>query len=339
MKNPIQSEKMDIFPFGNTILKTTKLGLGLAAIGRPGYINIGHAEDLSGITDEQNMYANALEIMNNAYTYGIRYFDVARSYGKGEDFLSQWLGINQYPNDLTVGSKWGYTYTANWQIDAEVHEIKDHSIVNLLRQYPISKELLTDNLRIYHIHSATLESGVLDNTEVLDALWQIQSEGIIIGLSLSGVHQSEVLEKALKVRNTHGILFGSVQATWNILEQSATNTLKKAADAGLGIIIKEALANGRLTGKNHTPENSAYINTLQQMALKYQTSIDAISLAFVLNQPWVNITLSGAANIQQLQSNIQALEIQLSQKDLEIIAGLKQSNNQYWADRAKLDWN
>lgn len=339
MNKPLQINTLKTFPFGNTLLKTTRLGLGLAAIGRPGYINLDHSLDLSGATDEKSMYTNALEVMDAAYQHGIRYFDVARSYGKGEEFLSEWLKHNKFPQNLIVGSKWGYTYTADWQIDAKVHEVKEHTLTNLQRQYPISKELLSNNLSIYHIHSATLESGVLDNSAVIDALWKLKSEGIIIGLSLSGVQQGEVLKKALTIRTANELLFGSVQATWNILEQSTSNILQQAADAGLGIIVKEALANGRLTAKNKFPENSAYINTLHQMARKYQTNIDVLSLAFVLNQPWANIVLSGAGNLQQLQSNIEAMDLQLSFNDLEVISRLKLTPRQYWADRANLSWN
>jgi aryl-alcohol dehydrogenase-like predicted oxidoreductase len=330
---------MEIYPFGNSSLKTTRLGLGLAAIGRPGYINLDHGSDLSGKTDLQSMYTNAIEVLNAAYNAGIRYFDAARSYGKSEEFLSQWIASNKNMKNLSIGSKWGYTYIANWKIDAEIHEVKEHSIENFMKQYPLSKKLLGDNLKIYHIHSATLESRVLENNEVLDALWKLKSEGIIIGLSLSGVKQNEVLEKALSIKTNTDLLFGSVQATWNILEQAATKTLKKAADLGLGIIIKEALANGRLSAKNQSSESGHYINTLRHMALEYKTSIDALSLAFVLDQSWANIVLSGVANMEQLHSNIRALDIQISQKDLKTLGELRQESELYWSDRAKLNWN
>ena len=72
----------------------------------------------------------------------MRYFDAARSYGKAEAFLASWLANRGLgPDDVTVGSKWGYTYTAGWQISAEVPEVKDLSISTLLRQYPQSRSL------------------------------------------------------------------------------------------------------------------------------------------------------------------------------------------------------
>ena len=62
-----------------------------------------------------------------------------------------------------VSSKWGYTYTADWAVDATVHEIKDHSAAALARQWPETDALLGPWLRLYQVHSATIESGVLDD--------------------------------------------------------------------------------------------------------------------------------------------------------------------------------
>jgi aryl-alcohol dehydrogenase-like predicted oxidoreductase len=45
-----------------------------------------------------------------------RYFDAARSYGRAEEFLGGWLAARGIaPQEVVVGSKWGYVYTANWQ--------------------------------------------------------------------------------------------------------------------------------------------------------------------------------------------------------------------------------
>src|SRR5438067_5798661 len=41
-----------------------------------------------------------------------------------------------------VSSKWGYTYTAGWQVEAARHEIKDHSLAALERQLAESRALL-----------------------------------------------------------------------------------------------------------------------------------------------------------------------------------------------------
>src|SRR5262245_29982211 len=109
-------------------IQYTRMGLGLAALGRPGYITLGHAQELPGERTQEAMLHHAIGVLDAAWAAGIRYFDVARSYGAGELFLQTWLRIRGIsPEQVTVGSKWGYTYTANWQVQAAVHEVKDHS--------------------------------------------------------------------------------------------------------------------------------------------------------------------------------------------------------------------
>jgi aryl-alcohol dehydrogenase-like predicted oxidoreductase len=113
----------------------------------------------------------------------------------------------------------------------------------------------------------------------------------------------------------------------------------KASQAGLGIIVKEALANGRLTNRN---DEASFFNKkeqLQQIAAKYKVGIDAISIAYILRQPWVSTVLSGAANQEQLNSNLKALKIELSESDLNIINSMVETPQKYWEIRSELEWN
>jgi len=330
---------MELINFGNTKLKVSKIGLGLAALGRPGYINLGHNNDLNSNYDVAAMQLNTMQMLDLAYARGIRYFDAARGYGKAELFLSEWMKTKDKNEFFTVGSKWGYTYTADWQVEAEKHEVKEHSIQALDRHWSESISLLGERLNIYHIHSATIESGVLENIDVLKKLWELRTLGTVIGLTLSGVKQSETLQKALSVKSGDDFLFQSVQATWNILERSTTDVLMNASQSGIGIIIKEALANGRLTNRNN---EAAFFNKMEQLrgiAKNYNVGIDAISIAYILRQPWVSTVLSGAVTKEQLESNLKALKVKLNESDMNIINSMVESPRKYWETRAELAWN
>jgi len=325
---------------GNYMTKLSRLGLGLAALGRPGYINLGHAADLRHDYEIAAMEANAHTVLDAAWEAGIRYFDAARSYGRAEQFLSTWLKSHSIPSgSVKVGSKWGYTYTADWQIEAEKHEIKEHSLSVLQRQIKESQELLSPYLQLYQIHSATLDSGVLENKQVLDKLAQLRADGLQIGLSLSGTKQADILQRALEINYDGTLLFGSVQATWNLLEQSATAVLATAHDAGLWVIVKEALANGRLTSRNNMPDFADKRALLDKLAAQKETTIDALALAGVLAQPWADMVLSGAATVAHLRSNVTAVSLTYDPATAAQLQQLIEPPDVYWQTRSSLAWN
>jgi aryl-alcohol dehydrogenase-like predicted oxidoreductase len=326
--------------FGNTGLMVSRVGLGVAALGRPGYINLGHAQDLARNYDVQAMEQRAYAVLDAARDSGIRYFDAARSYGLGEKFLGSWLKSRAISTgSVTVGSKWGYTYTANWKIEAQAHEIKEHSLASLERQWPESLALLDGYLNIYQIHSATAESGVLENLPVLQKLAKLKLDGVRIGLSLSGPGQSETLRRAMRIAIDGSRLFDSVQATWNLLEPSAGFALAEAHAAGMGVIIKEALANGRLTDRNQETDFAAKLGILQTVSRDLGTSTDALALAACLSQPFADVVLSGATNADQILSNVQACRLQVDQAILARLLSLAEPPNVYWSTRSKLEWN
>lgn len=328
---------MKLHNLGQTGLRVSPIGLGLAALGRPGYINLGHAQDLSAGRDVAAMEHHAHAVLDAAWAAGVRYFDAARSYGRAEAFLGSWLQSRQLtPDPITVGSKWGYTYTANWQVEAEKHEVKEHSLPVLQRQIGESRALLGDFLNLYQIHSATLDSGVLENEDVLAELARLKADGLKIGLSLSGDRQADTLYRALDIQLADGrLLFDAVQATWNLLEPSAGAALQTAHEAGLGVIVKEALANGRLTPRSQEPK----MQLLRQLAAEKGATMDALALAGVLAQPWVGVALSGAAAVDQLQANVQAVTVDWDAETAVRLHALIEPPAQYWRTRSQLAWN
>ncbi|HEX6620149.1 MAG TPA: aldo/keto reductase [Solirubrobacteraceae bacterium] len=313
---------------GATGPPVSALGLGLAALGRPGYINLGHAADV-GDTHVEAMERHAHEVLDAAYEGGVRYFDAARSYGRAEAFLSSWLGRRGLSrDDVTVGSKWGYTYTADWRVDADEHEVKDLSVSTLRRQLGETRALIGEHLALYQIHSATLESGVLDDAQVHEELGRLREEGVRIGFTATGPCQAATIEHALEVGG-----FDAVQATWNLHERSATAALAAAHEAGLGVIVKEALANGRLTERGDAD------GRLTAAARERGTTPDALALAAVLARPWVDVVLSGAATVDTLRSNVAALDARWDARVEEELAPLAEPPEDYWERRSELAWN
>ena len=298
------------------------MGLGLAALGRPGYLTVDHGVALGGDRSVGALGQRCDEVCDAAWENGIRWFDAARSYGRAEQFLSRWLtrrGIG--PEEVTVSSKWGYTYTAGWSVEAEVHEVKDHSARALARQWPETEALLGPWLRLYQVHSATLESGILDDVRVHQ---QLATLGVPVGLSLSGPKQADTLRRALEIEVDGTPLFSAVQATWNLLEVSAGQALAEAKAAGWTVIVKEALANGRLA-----------VPSTETALLGERPDVAALSAA--LAQPWADVVLSGAATVYQLLSNLGALQGG-SPSSADPVGSMALDPEVYWHRRAAMPW-
>jgi aryl-alcohol dehydrogenase-like predicted oxidoreductase len=297
---------------GATELVVSRIGLGLAALGRPAYINAGRERDFGSERSIATLERRCLEMLDAAVAAGIRYIDTARSYGMAENFLGTWLKTrNPSKDSITIGSKWGYTYTGAWDVDAPVHEVKDLSIDTLRRQIVESRSLLGDRLQLYEIHSATIESNVLENADVLRELAQLRVNGLVIGLTVTGPNQADVIRRALRVSIDGANPFQVVQATWNLLERSAGEALAEAHASGWGVIVKEALANGRLADR------------------------DIVALAAALSQPWADVVLSGAVTPEQLESNVKSISSVRESAEWPDIA---ESPKEYWARRSALAW-
>jgi aryl-alcohol dehydrogenase-like predicted oxidoreductase len=303
------------------------IGLGLAALGRPGYLNVGHGDDLGADRSVAALERRCHAVLDAAYERGVRHFDAARSYGRAEEFLACWLEVRGLePGAVTVSSKWGYTYTADWQVDADPPEVKDLSHVTLRRQLAETRAWLGPWLSLYQIHSATLSSGVLEDAAVLDELARLRESGVAVGLTVTGTDQAETVDRALEVGG-----FDSVQATYNLLERSAGPALQRAHAAGLRVMAKEAVANGRLTPR-------AGCAPLEAIADRLGAASDAVAIAAVLARPWVDVVLSGASTPEQLESNLAALELSWSDELEEELAGLAEPDERYWATRSALPW-
>lgn len=316
---------------GTTGLEVTPIGLGLAALGRPGYINLGHGRDLGEERSVPALRQHAHAVLGAAHDVGIRYLDAARSYGRAEDFLADWLATRPDAG-VTIGSKWGYTYTADWQVDADVHEVKDHSLATLERQLDETRERLGDHVDLYQVHSATLATGVLEDDAVLARLAGLAEQGVVVGLTLSGPEQAATLERALAVELDGTNPFRCVQATWNLLERSVGPALRAAHDAGWGVVVKEAVANGRLTPRGDV---AGY---LRAVAERHGATVDAVALAAVLRQPFVDVALSGATTVAQLTANVAALEVDLTDDDMAALEPLAEAPPAYWDRRGRLAW-
>ena len=223
----------------------------------------------------------------------------------------------------------GYRYTGEWRLDAGQHEVKEHSLAMFRAQLAESTELLGGWLALYQVHSLTTESGLFEDAALLAALGELRDSGVLVGLTTSGPGQADALRRALEVRAGGRPLFAAAQVTWNLLEPSVAAAAAEAAAAGWPVLVKEAMANGRLA------PGEADAGRLAALAAERGVGTDAIALAAALANPWATIVLSGAVTPGQLRANLAALTVGGLPPDL---ADLAEPPGAYWAARAARPW-
>jgi aryl-alcohol dehydrogenase-like predicted oxidoreductase len=301
---------------------SARLGLGLAAVGRPAYITTARDSDL-GDPAERSVEAlreRAHELLDEAWALGIRYADAARSYGRAEEFLGSWLDVHpERRAELTIGSKWGYEYVGGWRMDAAVHERKEHSAAMFDRQWPETLAALGSAPDYYLVHSVTPESSALGDEEVLGRLRRLRADGVRVGLSTSGPHQAAVIRAALALADSP---FSVVQSTWNLLEPSVAPAVQTAHDAGWTVVVKEVLANGELA---HAEPGSRLEESASGL------TVDVFSLGAALAQPWADVVLSGATTTTHLRRGASAHPVAAP-------ADLATDPVDYWRRRSERPW-
>ena len=314
----------------------SRIGLGLAALGRPVYITSGRDADLPD-RSVTGIRARTYEVLDAAYSAGVRYADAARSYGRAEEFVAGWLADRGH-RDVVVGSKWGYRYTGQWRLDG-VQEVKEHSLAMFTTQLAETRGYLASALALYQVHSLTEDSGVLADSPLLAALARLRDDGVMVGLSTSGPQQADTLRRALAVTVGGAPLFTAAEVTWNLLEPSVAAAAAEAAQAGWALLVKEAVANGRLAPGGDAARAGS---PLAKAAAATGMTADAIAISAALAQPWATLVLSGAVSTAQLHANLAALRAgrQADRSLNEALTGqLVENPAAYWSQRSARPWS
>lgn len=315
--------------------RRARWAIGTAVLGRPAYINEGNDSALPAERSAGAFRDNTFRVLDAAYAAGVDWVDTARSYGRAEEFVGQWWRARaaeepDWPQLApTISSKWGYRYVGNWNPHADVHEIKDHSVARFQEQWALTRETLP-RVHLYQVHSLTLDSPLWQDGPLLDALARLRDSGVAIGFSTSGPRQADTILEALEIERGGARLFSAVQSTWNLLETSTGPSLRTASHRELTVIVKEALANGRLVAEPPA--------ALRQVAQRLGVGPDAVALAAAATQPWANRVLLGPASTDQLAANLRATDLRLEPADLELLTGFAQDPVEYWQTRSALPW-
>ena len=265
-----------------------------------------------------------MRVLDHAYSRGVRYFDAARSYGLAEEFLGSWLRSRR-PAGVTVASKWGYTYTADWLIDVAAHEVKDLTAATLRRQLAETREHLGEWLQLDQIHSATIESGVLEDARS----WASSPPCAKPALASASPRPARRPGGDDRPRGRDRRLrrgAGDVEPARARRRPGA----RDAHEAGLRVVVKESVANGRLAGAA-PPELAAAARERGRRPTRSRSRRPRAALERRRAQRRVDHRDAR----QQPRGARVTYDAELDER----LAGLAEPSADYWGERAALDWN
>lgn len=284
---------------GRTGLDVSEIGFGCWAIGGTGY----------GPTDDEE----SLRALEAAWQGGVNFFDTADVYGDGhsENLLARF--IKGKPRDkVVVASKAGWDF---YQAGGNKKNFKPEHLRFACEES--LKRLQTGFIDLYQLHNPSLE--LISNGEPVSVLEDLKKQGKIRFTGVS-VHTEEEALAVLKDKRVDVI-----QLVFNLLDQRMLEKVfPLAKDNEIGIIAREPLACGLLTGKyknghkffktdhrNRWTEEKLDLELEKIAKIKNILSTERLSLSraaleFVLDQEAVSTVIPGAKTPEQVEENLKA---------------------------------
>src|SRR5258705_3734003 len=307
---------------GNTGLLVSKLCLGTMTFGD----GRGLFKAISAVDQD-----GADELIKASIDGGINFFDTADNYteGESEKILGQALKtLNIGRQDVVIGTEvYSRVGLGRNDIGASRGHIMDGVEASLRR-------LQTDHIDLYQIHGNDSVTPVEETIRALDILVQ-QGKVRYIGCSN---WQAWKIAKALGISEFKSLArFDTLQAYYSIAGRDLEREIVPLLESEkIGLLVWSPLAGGLLSGKfsrtNQTPADSRrthydlllvdknrawkILEVMAPIAKAHGCSPARLSLAWLLAQPVVTSVIIGAKRLDQLQDNLAAVELTLTQDEL-----------------------
>ncbi|NYE08957.1 voltage-dependent potassium channel beta subunit [Bacillus niacini] len=288
-----------------------------------------------GKTVEDN---TAEKTIHKAYELGINFFDSANVYERGEGERVMAGALKEYPRESYV-----ITTKAFWPMGEGPND-RGLSRKHVIEQANASlKRMNLDYVDIFYCHRYDQETPVEETLRAIDDLIR-QGKILYAGVSEWSAAQ---IEEAVSVADK--FLLDRIvvnQPVYNMLNRYIEKeVIPVSSKHGIGQVVFSPLAQGILTGKykgNTIPEDSrasnAEINNfmkgmltettftkveqLEKIAKELEINLPSLALAWILRQPNVSSALIGASRPSQVEENVKAVEIELTNEVIEKIEGI-----------------
>jgi aryl-alcohol dehydrogenase-like predicted oxidoreductase len=284
------------------------------------------------------------QLVKRAFDRGINFIDTANvySFGKSEMLTGQAIKKLGLPREQLVIA------TKSTGIMNDDPNGRGQSRYHILNEVEASlKRLQIDHIDLYQIHGL---DPLVPMEETLSTLNDLVRSGKVRYIGLCNLAAWQIM-KALGISERRGwSRFESVQAYYTIAGRDLEREIIPLVDEQkLGVMVWSPLAGGLLSGKYNrdgsgpagsrrnnfdfpvVDKDRAFrvIDVMRTVADQKKISVAQVALAWLLHQKNVTSVIIGAKNVAQLDDNLAATKVQLSENDLKALNEVSQLPPEY----------
>lgn len=250
---------MVVRELGRSGLRVTPLGFGAFKIGRNVGIKYPQPYDLPGEEAVQRLLNGVLDL-------GINYVDTAPAYGLSEERIGRFLCGRR--GEFVLSTKVGESFEQG-------RSTYDFSVAGVRASISRSlRHLRTERLDLVFIHAHADDLVILRETEAVETLCRLREEGVVRAIGLSAKTPQAGLE-ALAWADV-------LMVEYHLEDRTFEPVIARAAERGVGIVVKKPLASGRLPARE--------------------------AICFALSTPGVTTLVVGGLNLDHIRENLRYAE-------------------------------
>jgi len=245
-----------------------------------------------GIWGEPKDVDAAIAVLQRAVELGVNFIDTANSYGPhvSEELIAE--ALYPYPDDLVIATKGGLLRTGpdEWPINAH----PDHLKIALEGSL---KRLKLQQIDLYQLHRI---DPIVPAEQSFEFLKQAQQEGLIKHIGLSEVDVDTIKQ----AQDFFEVV--SVQNMYSVDNRKWEHVLQYCKAHNIVFIPWFPLGAGSVATQAK----------LQQIAQKYEATVQQIALSWLLNHSDNILLIPGTSNVGHLEENMEATSIELTADDI-----------------------
>jgi aryl-alcohol dehydrogenase-like predicted oxidoreductase len=299
-----------------------------------GAMTFGEADDKSFMHQVSSDEKTSFAIMNRALELGVNFIDTADVYGQdglSERVIGAWFERDQRRDEVVLATKFRFNMGEGANRSGasryRIMRCAEHSL----------KRLRTDHIDLYQIHMQDIDTP---EDEILRALDDLITQGKVLYIGCSNYAAYRLMDSLWLSRTQNLSAFVTLQAQYSLVTRDLEREhVPLCRSKGLGILPWAPLASGFLSGKYDKGQpppagarlekwkdrmagfdndrNWKILAAVRAIAAETNASPAGVSLAWLLEQPQVTSCIFGARSLAQLEENVQAADVVLSDEQVK----------------------